>query len=386
MTALDSQRHLFDVPPEVAYFNAAYNSPLLDASAEALVQGARSKRHPWERKAADFFDDAEAFRRLAARAFGGSSECYAVIPSASYGTSAVARILEDHLNPRDEIVVVDEEFPSNYLPWHRLARVTGATIVTAPKPADDDWTSSVLSRIHAETALVAVPNCHWSNGAVLDLIAVSEASRAVGATLVLEVTQSLGAMPLDLERINPDFMIASGYKWLLFPYGLSLFFAAPHWHHAQPLEETWLNREGAQIFETLSDHTEAYQPGARRFDMGQKCIPSLLPGGLVALRQIGDWGVERIAARLKEFNDRIADVLTDCGLIPVARAFRSPHILGASAPGRLPEHLIPALAERKIYISRRGDALRFAPHLHVSDYDVDRLCHSLTELLPRSTA
>ena len=180
------------------------------------------------RAPADFFEDAERFRTLAARAFGGVAENYALIPSASYGTSTVVRIFETRLGAKDEIVVIEEAFPSNFLPWQRLARETGATLVTAPWPeGGGTWTEQVLYKITPQTALVAVPNCHWSNGAVLDLIAISEATRAVGAALVVEVTQSLGAMPLDLARVQPDFMIASGYKWLLFPYGLSLFYAAP---------------------------------------------------------------------------------------------------------------------------------------------------------------
>ncbi|WP_226550874.1 aminotransferase class V-fold PLP-dependent enzyme [Celeribacter naphthalenivorans] len=381
---LSPQRALFDIPDEIAYFNAAYNAPLLVEAEVALHQGVRGKCYPWTRVPADFFEDAERFRTLAARAFGGVAENYALIPSASYGTSTVGRIFETRLGAEDEIVVIEEAFPSNFLPWQRLARETGARLVTAPWPeAEGDWTEQVLSKITPRTALVAVPNCHWSNGAVLDLIAISEATHAVGAALVVEVTQSLGAMPLDLARVQPDFMIASGYKWLLFPYGLSLFYAAPKWHDARPLEESWLNRAGAEVFEKLSDYAEAYQPGARRFDMGQKSMPTLLPGALVALRQIGDWGVENIAARLQAINDRLAEGLIEIGLTPVPKSQRSPHILGVAAGDDLPDGLIPALAERQVYVSRRGNALRIAPYLHVTEADEARLLGALSACLGR---
>ena len=71
MAQLESQRHLFEIPPEIAYFNCAYNAPLLVESAKVLVDGALSKCQPWQRKPSDFFDDAEQFRKLAARALGG---------------------------------------------------------------------------------------------------------------------------------------------------------------------------------------------------------------------------------------------------------------------------------------------------------------------------
>jgi selenocysteine lyase/cysteine desulfurase len=121
----------------------------------------------------------------------------------------------------DEIIVLEKAFPSNYLPWQKLSQVTGAE----------------------------------------------------EACLSLELTKSLGALPLEIERVRPDFVIAAGYKWLLFPYGLSLFYADPRWHQERPLEETWLSREGAEVFERPLDYAAAYQAGARRFEMGQKSFP-----------------------------------------------------------------------------------------------------------------
>lgn len=380
MTILPSQRHLFDVPNDVAYFNCAYNAPMLNASSEVLIEGVQSKQHPWERTPASFFDDADAIRTTAAQTLGGSADCFAVIPSASYGISAAARILEDHVTSEDEIIVLEEAFPSNYLPWHRLSEVTGARIVTVPTPDDFDWTKAVLHYTSKKTAVIAVPNCHWTNGARLDLELISEEARSAGAALVLDVTQSLGAMPLNFKVIKPDFCVAAGYKWLLFPYGISLFYADPRWHDSRPLEETWLGREGAENFADLVNYSHTYQSGARRFDMGQKCIANLTPGAVLSLQQLGDWGVENIAETLKDTNRLIAGALSNTPLVPLPEAFSSPHILGLTADGGLPESLLPNLASEKIYASRRGSALRFAPHLHVSENDIDRLGSTISKV------
>lgn len=380
MTTLPCQRHLFDIPDDLAYFNCSYNAPLLVKSGKALVEGALSKCQPWQRKPSDFFDDAETYRQLAANVLGGSSDCYAVVPSASYGCSTAARILEEHLTATDEVVVLDEAFPSNYLPWLKLAQVTGARIVTTPTPEDYNWTQAVLDQITPQTKLVAVPNCHWTNGALLDLDIIKEATRSVGAYLVFEVTQSLGAKPIDIDGLKPDFLIAAGYKWLLCPYGLSLFYADPKWHVARPLEETWLSREGAEVFENLVEYTEKYQDGARRFEMGQKNIPSILPGGVEALRQIGEWGVENISQTLDAINDKIAVLLEGHGFQPVPKHVRSPNILGARLSNGIPDTLLPALAENNVFISRRGNSLRFAPHLHINDNDIDRLSETLKSI------
>ena len=373
MAQLEPQRHLFDIPPEVAYFNCAYNSPLLIEAGRVLVKGALSKCQPWQRKPNDFFDDAETFRELAARALGGNSECFAVIPSASYGTSTVARIFEEKLGRGDEIIVLEKAFPSNYLPWQKLSQVTGAELVVVEAPRDFNWTQAVLDQITSRTKLVAIPNCHWTNGALLDLVAISEATRTVEACLSLELTQSLGALPVDIDQVRPDFVIAAGYKWMLFPYGLSLFYVDPRWHQGRPLEETWLGREGAEVFEKPLDCAAAYQAGARRFEMGQKSIPSLLPGALVALRQLGDWGVANIADSLAVINDRIADVLEARGWTPIPKQYRSPHLLGAVSEEGVPEDFVEKLAAQNIYLSCRGESLRIAPHLHVNEQDLEKL-------------
>jgi selenocysteine lyase/cysteine desulfurase len=199
MLTIGSQRHLFDIPSGIAYFNTAYNSPLLNASRARLVAAAGAKSRPWERGAPDFFADAERVRELAAGLFGGDNDGYAIIPAASYGVSSAARAIEPTLKTGDRIVVVEGEFPSNVLPWRRVARETGAVVVTVPTPGDGDWTAATLVALARGARVAALGNCHWTNGARLDLVTIAEACRAVGAALVLDNTQSWGAMPLDLN-------------------------------------------------------------------------------------------------------------------------------------------------------------------------------------------
>lgn len=381
MKQITCQRDLFDIADDIAYFNCGYNAPLLKASAEALIEGANTKLNPWTRKSNDFFDGAERLREAASSALGGSTECYAIVPSASYGMSTAARILEDHVSNNDEILVLDEAFPSNYLPWHRLAKKTGAKIITVPTPRNFDWTTSVLNHISQQTKVVAIPNCHWTNGAKLDVEKVSIAVRDVSAVLAIDITQSFGAMPFNFEKVKPDFLAASGYKWLLAPYGLSLFYAAERWHNSPALEDSWLAREGAEKFENLVNYTHVFQKGARRFDMGEKCIPTLVPGGIKALEQISSWGVENIAETLSGINEKIIELLKNTSLIPIAKEFRSPHMIGFSIDKPLPENILANLAEEKIFISQRGSALRISPHVHINDNDIDRLVCALTKTL-----
>jgi selenocysteine lyase/cysteine desulfurase len=293
--------------------------------------------------------------------------------------STAARAAETELRPGDQILIMAEEFPSNYLPWQRVAKETGASILTVPIPQDGNWTRAILQRIDHGVRVVAVSGCHWTNGARVDLDEVGRACRDSGTVYAVDATQSLGAMPLSVETVQPDFLVAAGYKWLLCPYGFGLMYVAPRWRDARPLEESWLARDNAEDFAALVDYSDQYMPGARRFDMGEKCIPTILPGALAALQQIREWGVASIAESLAAMNLRIAARLEELGCSLPAPEQRCPHMFGVRLPPGYGGNLLEALRAEQIFISQRGNALRFAPHLHVSEQDVVRLLETLEQ-------
>jgi selenocysteine lyase/cysteine desulfurase len=381
MTILESQRHLFNIPDEIAYFNCAYNSPLLNESRNRLLSGVDTKRHPWQRVPESFFDDAETIRRLSSDIFGGDADGYAVVPAASYGLSTAARAVEPHLGPGDRIVVIAEEFPSNVLPWRRTAHETGAVLTTVPTPEHGSWTKAILEKIEKGVRVVAVSPCHWTNGAFIDLVPISRACREVNGILVVDATQALAAMPLSIKAIKPDFLVAAGYKWLLGPYGFSLLYVSEAWRDARPLEETWLARQNAGDFTALVKYSDTYMPGARRFDVGEKCTATILPGAIAALEQIKAWGIRAIAESLSAMNRRIGAHLERLGFELPDESQRCPHMFGALLPRTYTGNLVTELKTRNIYISQRGNALRFAPHLHVNDHDVNRLLETLEILV-----
>lgn len=381
MPSIPSQRHLFDVPEDVAYFNCAYNSPQLNESLSRLLAGAHQKSHPWERTTASFFDDAETIRRLSADVFGGDAEGYAVVPAASYGLSTAARAVEPHLQRGDRILFIAEEFPSNVLPWKRTAQEVGALLETVPYPAEGDWTEAILNRIERGVKVVAVSTCHWTNGAFIDLRPIGKVCREINAILVVDATQTLGAMPFPLEEVAPDFLVAAGYKWLLCPYGFSLLYVSEAWRNARPLEETWLARDNAEDFTALVRYSDNYMPGSRRFDVGEKCTATILPGAIAALEQLKAWGVGNIAESLSKINSVIAAHLEELGFHLPAESQRCPHMFGAQLPTAQTANFVTDLKARNIFISQRGNALRFSPHLHVNEQDLHRLLEALSVLV-----
>ncbi|HAM99659.1 MAG TPA: aminotransferase [Marinilabiliales bacterium] len=380
---IQSQRQLFDIPDDIAYFNCAYNSPQLNESRKRLQSGVSAKSHPWERTASSFFDDAETIRRLASDILGGDPDGYAIIPAASYGLSTAARAIEPQLHTGDNILLIAEEFPSNVLPWKRIAQERGANLVTVPTPANGNWTQAIVDKIDVGIKVVALSTCHWTNGAYINLWAIRQACNKTGSVLVVDATQSLGAMPFSIDTIKPDFLVAAGYKWLLCPYGFSLMYVSEQWRDSRPLEETWLARENAEDFASLVNYSDKYMPGARRFDVGEKCTTTILPGAIAALEQIKAWGVQQISGSLSTINGQIASHLTELGFQLPQDSQRCPHMFGALIPADYKGNLVSELRERKIYISQRGKSIRFAPYLHITDYDIKRLLDALDDLIKR---
>jgi selenocysteine lyase/cysteine desulfurase len=353
----------------------------LNESRERLLAGVRAKSSPWQRLPPSFFDDAEKLRSLWSRLYGGDADGYAVVPAASYALNTAARAVEPSLRPGDEILLIAEDFPSNVFSWRRTARETGASIVTVPAPADSNWTAAILSAIGPRTRVVAVPTCHWTNGARIDPEPIGEACRSNGSILVIDATQTLGAMPFRVQRVQPDFLAAASYKWQLGPYGVGLLYVSEAWRGSRPLEESWLARDNAEDFTSLANYSDNYSPGARRFDVGEKGCLTTLPGAIAALEQIESWGIENIAATLGAINGRISEHLTWLGFTLPTEASRCPHMLGARLPASFAFNLVAELRKRKIYVSQRESALRFAPHLWVDDQDVAKLFEALDELV-----
>ncbi len=368
---IPSQRHLFDLADDIAYLNCAYTSPLLRAAARAGNGAIRTKSSPWTIPPKTFFDNVETLRDLFARLIGASPDAIAVIPAVSYGVALAAKNLP--LAKEQSIVVLKDQFPSHIYSWRRLAAENGGVIKTVPRPEDGNWTPALLEAVDESTAIAALPNCHWTDGTFVDLEKVGAHCRKTGAALVVDATQSLGAMPFSVKAVRPDFLITTSHKWLLGPYSLGFCYVDPKWHDGTPLEENWLNRSESQNFARLVNYRDDYQPGARRFDVGEVSNFILSPIAAAALRQILDWGVETIAETLRRGTDEIAERAEKIGFSTAPKASRSPHMIGVYAPSGMPGDLAARLAEANVFVSVRGDAIRISPHLYNTDADVDRL-------------
>ncbi len=368
---IPNQRHLFDIPEGVAFLNCASRTPLLKASMTAGEAGMDRERQPWTYNPDEAPGEADQLRALFAALIGAEAGDIAITPSAAYGIKTAALNLPVAAGQR--ILVPEQPFPSHFYCWRDLARDSGAAIEMVPAPDDGDWTAAVLERLRPEVAIAALPSCRWFDGAALDAEAIGARCRETGTALVLDATQTTGARALDVGRIQPDFLIAAAYKWLLCPYTLAFLYAAPHRQDGRPLEGHMSNHPGGRVLAGPLDYPEAHTPGARRYDMGEVFNVIHLPMAIAALDQLNDWTPAAISETLRPLTAAVADAAAERGLIVPPAEHRVDHFIGLRAPQGWPDGLIQALAAENVYASLRVATLRISPHLFSTQDDVARL-------------
>ena len=368
---MGSKRDLFEIPEDIVYLNCAYMSPQLRPAREIGEKAISRKSRPWEITPDDFFEDAEEIRALFARLVGGDADGVAIIPSVSYGISVAAANVP--VREGEKIVILEDQFPSNVYAWGGLAEQSGARLVTLPRPEDLDWTRALLEEIDTDTAVVAVPNCHWTDGSLVDLASVGESVREAGAALVVDAIQSLGAHPFDVSEVRPDFLVAASYKWLFGPYGVGYMYVGEEYREGKPIEHNWINRRGSQDFSGLVDYQDAFQPGARRYDVGERSNFALLPMAAEALRQLIDWGVENVSENIGTLTDLVEERAGALGIVTIPKERRARHMIGLMLGPDAPDDLATRLTTHNVYVSVRGPSVRVSPHLYNTESDVYRL-------------
>ncbi len=368
----------FEIPRNICYLNACYMTPQPRAVLDAAIQGATRRSQPWNISPPDFFNNVESLRSAFARQVGCSPDNIAIVPSAGYGVSTAAANLPT--NSGDVILALDNQFPSNYYAWRRQALSTGAEFHVVKKGAGQSWAAALLDTIDLlgdQIKIATLEGHHWATADSIDIETVIPALRDVGAKVVLDLTQSIGAFPVDISRLAPDFMATAGYKWQFCPYGVAFLYVDERYFDGVPIEEAWMGRDGAEDISRLADFTDSYQPGARRFDAGEKSSFSNIAGALTALQMLDEWGIDNICATLARTNCRVAEILNQHGLETVAADTRAPHFQGARLPATDPRKLAASLVDNGVYASVRGDHLRIAPHLYTDDEDLARLDDAL---------
>ncbi|MCY4171051.1 MAG: aminotransferase class V-fold PLP-dependent enzyme [Bacteroidetes bacterium] len=371
---LSCQSDKFFLSPDRHYLNCAFLSPLMKNVEAAGIEALQIKRDPSQVTPNMFFEDINLARRLFAKLINCPQDQVALIPSTSYGIATIARNLS--IESGDNIVLIQDQFPSNVYAWRRLSKTTGATIHTVVRDHKRDWSQKIIESINQKTAVVAMETVHWANGYAFDLMEISKRTHDVGAHLILDGTQSIGAVHFDIHSVKPDALVCAGYKWLLGPYGTALLYVGERYMDGIPLEETWAARQGSDKFDQLVNYTDEYRSGATRFDRGQSCAFAQTAMMIKGLKQILEWDPAQIQSYCSELITDFLSIIQDHGY-DVDDACLS-HLFGLAIPDHLDRmQLSDQLKEANISVSLRGGSIRVSPNVYNRKADI----HALQDVL-----
>lgn len=299
----------------------------------------------------------QAGRILAAKLIGSKPERVAYIQNTSHGMSLVALGLDWFAG--DNVVVAELEFPSNYLIWESLA--AKGVEVRKLKARDGALRPEDLRALtDARTRVVAVSQVQFYSGFRVDLAAFADVCSHHDALLVVDGTQSVGLLDVDMARDGADVVVVSAHKWMLGPLGIGFMaFSERAFERVRPRVVGWLSVNEPFMFHRRLD----LLPDARRFEPGTENAAGIF--GLVKrLEEIDTTSAKRIEDYVLSLGEKVREEARRAGFEIVSdwpKASQSGIVLLRSRKVRT-DVLFKKLSEEGVRCSVRNDAIRFSPH------------------------
>ncbi len=314
-------------------------------------------------------------RERAARLVGAAPERIAYIKNTSHGISLLANGLG--LRAGDNVIVPEREFPSNTLAWLRL-QTAGVEVRRVAAIEGRMTADAIRLALDARTRVVTLSQVQYWNGHRCDVAAIGEVCRSGGVLLIVDGTQSIGAMPLDMTASGVDALVVSAHKWMLGPLGIGfLAFSARMLERVEVTAPGWLSVNDPFEFRNTLD----YLPDARRFAPGTENASGIC-GLTERFREIEDFGLARIEACILGLNDEIAEAARRLGaeVVRHARAEQS-GILTFAFPARDNAAAVKHLLGANVRVSLRQGRIRVSPHYYNDETDVAALAAGLADFL-----
>jgi selenocysteine lyase/cysteine desulfurase len=378
---LTCQKALFYLPEEVTYLNCAYFSPSLRSADTALQKGIEQHNRPYLISVGDFFEPIEVVKKLFCKVINATDpQRIAIIPSASYGVATVMNNVR--LTASENIVLLEEQFPSNVYAYMEASKKSGAELRTVKAPFLTEERGAILNQnllkaIDSNTAIVAIPQVHWADGIRLDLQAVRKRCDETKSLLIIDGTQSIGALPFDMATIKPDALICGAYKWLLGPYSIGLAYYGPYFDDGDPIEYSWINRRGSENFTDLVNFRDELRAKAFRYNVGECSNFILIPMLIESLQQILSWGVKPIQNYCEYLFRPFLPEIESKGY-HFEKEYQASHIIGLYLhPQQKVQTLVNRFKEKSIFVSFRGKAIRVSPNVYNDEQHLERLVDNL---------
>lgn len=364
-----------------AYFDHAAVAPLpaptRDAVAAWLAAAASDGSAAWS----GWADGVERLRQRAAGLLGADPSEIALVPNTTTGISYVAEGWP--WQSGENVVTLENEFPSNAYPWLNLA-ARGVETRRVPAPGGQVDYDTLAAACDTKTRLMAVSWIGYASGLRLDLSRLAELAHRRGVLLLVDAIQGLGVFPLDVSRVPIDFLAADGHKWMMGPEGAGLLYIRQsRLERLRPLNVGWHSVEHTYDYARIEMRL---RPTAARYEGGSQNMAGMLglDASLEWLMRYGlSPGSSAIADRLLDQSVHIAQRLERLGATitsPRELDARS-GILSFQLPGLNPKTVRQRCLEAGVILSCREGRVRLSPHAYVNDEDIARLEEALKRCL-----
>lgn len=354
--------------PGLRYLNHAAVAPWPNRAAVAVARFAQENVLLGARDYSDWMALEQRLRERLMRLLNApSTDDVALVKNTSEALSFVAFGLP--WESGDQIVISDEEFPSNRIVWEALAP-QGVEVIQVSL-AGDNPEGALLSACGPRTRLMSVSAVQFASGLRLDLQRLGAGCKQQNVLFCIDAIQQLGALPFDVRAYQCDFAMADGHKWLLGPEGLGVFYC-----RSELREQLKLHEFGWHMLEHMGDYTRTgWEPAksARRFECGS---PNML--GAMALEAslslLEEVGMDQVAALIAERVQWLQDGLN---AIPGVRLHsplnpaRRGGIFSFSIDGIDNQRVYEQLKLQQVVCIPRGPGIRFSPHFYTEKRVID---------------
>ena len=371
----DTLRALFPVTERANYLNHAAVSPPPRPTIDAIQSQLADVSENGSVNFRSWLATKERTRVLLASMLGAQPEQVAFMRNTSDGLSTVANGLDWRAG--DNLVTFRREFPSNIYPWLRARDAFGVEVRLCEERDGRIDLDELIGLIDNKTRIVAVSHVQFGSGFRADLERLGRAARAHDALLIVDVIQSLGVVPIDVEAELVDVAAAAGHKWLLTPEGVGLLYlSARARERIQPTLVGWVSVPNP---DDHANFEQGWNRGALAWETGTAPI-SLIHGLEASLKLLNEVGVAKIQTHLEMLTDHLCERLQNTGyeVVSSRRAGEKSqivcirHLNGLSAMD-----LYAHLKQRNIITAPRADRLRIAPHLYNTLEEIDGLVSAL---------
>ncbi|CAK02860.1 aminotransferase class V-fold PLP-dependent enzyme [Rhizobium leguminosarum bv. viciae] len=374
-------RSQYPIVKECIYWNNAAVSPISIGVRDAIARQATLHATDTSGIMVASAPTCDKGRSLAAKLVGSTAERIAYIQNTSHGLSLVALGID--WKPGDNLVVPELEFPSNFLIWETLSQ-QGVEIRTMKARngalAPDDLRFLVDSR----TKLVAVSHVQFYSGFRVDLAGFSQICADHDALLVVDGTQSVGVLSVDMEGEGVDVLVVSAHKWMLGPVGIGFAaFSERAFERIKPRIVGWLSVNDAFSFHRVLD----FLPDAKRFEPGTENGAGIF-GLAKRLEEIDSIGMEKIESYVMELGARIRTQAKSAGyeIMSDWPEESQSGIILLKNPKMATSVLFADLDAADVKCSVRNDAVRFSPHYYSNEDELALVSDVLRGAASRANA